>query len=702
MAKKTKTPPDGIGEWLRDADEIAELFAAMGEELPTEAPLARERMLALLENWSQDRVVAALYEHSRQFAFMLEDIAAFCEDLGVTIAGQMQLSSSVRFGDRALDTAWAHVGQSNWTSDISNRASMLAGELSLLLQSINWNDLTQKAPLRPWDGVAAILSEYGLRDIGEAERHPIAAGKIRRARSAHRPQVCSVDDMRALQAALTAAEEVQSSLAELPTLPQASQVLDDLRRQVGSAIEQLQKVRALETAERKVDSTLSSAISLAGNQMRALAREASDAERAREGLHTFLRSEFWPARWRIFELWVFVRVLRTIERAGGVIRPIGVKDHVWILPYGQTPHPVAECNFSGRRLLAYYQLSVEAPKNDERLVGKKVDMPDIALFEVASHTAAQDTSAALRGLIPVAVLDPKHGPSHTSGSMEKVLIRYATRFPSRLTGVVNYTSQTDRRQFEELTGDPGRQYLLVSGMKPHTPSLRRLELRLEELLVTEYESISAEPRKTPTKRLHGGALLYWATRPNQIDEPKGAWIVPDTGVPKHLPAFTDALGEMVLTAAHSSATGKSLALVADVGSGRQISVFVLSGSAKPVRLAVPKLRAISWNLSGDRLLVEETEELSIHDLSGCEHLRLPRPEGNTLVWWARDGRTLLAFALTRKLDTADRDEIAHRLAEGALGSLPWVTRATLLAGGNASHTHWTEIASCNCGQLIFT
>jgi len=703
VSKKSLKLDGAIGEWLRDSDEIGELLIAMGEEVPLRDE-RREHLIKLFEASLPEEVAAFMYEHARQFALMLDDIVSFCSELGLAIAGQIQLPAGLSLSrESILDTSWAHIGRIDKTVDISARAAVLAAELTNLAETVDTRTLIQPHRANPSESTVSIINKYGLRDFNEATRHPWAADEIRRVYTQQRRQpVCAANDLRALERALDAVKELDSTLAGLPKLPGASVALDELQLKLESVLGQMNNARVVEHKEAHLGNSLGGAVALVGAQMRNLAGQASDAKRAMQGLHAFRRSEFWPSRWRIFELWILVRVLRTIQRAGGTISPIGVEGTVWTMLYGRASRPVAECDFAGRTLLVFYQLYVEADRdsmnpntrtapNDSGQLEKSAGMPDIALCEAPNPATVLDPVLSSTHAKHIAVIDPKHGPSYSFASVEEVLIRYAKQFPSSLTAVVNYTP-ISAYQFQELRTDTGRQHLLASRVQPGTSALRRLELRLEEILVAHFgtgEQISNAPTERVRVRPNRlGAWLYWADKANQIDEPSGAWIVQDGSAPEHLSGLTALMNGGELTGLYGAENGQAVALVGKSTTTGKRFLRILSVNASA--LTDTEVKTAVWDHSGQRLLVVEDRCVRVYDRS-CKILSEWPRDAYSTFWWSADDKFVLCFVVNWKpLDFDDERYVERYVNSGN-------ARALLLVGVPNNDSDWDEHFSVDLG-----
>jgi len=332
-----------------------------------------------------------------------------------------------------------------------------------------------------------------------------------------------------------------------------------------------------------------------------------------------------------------------------------------MLPYARAKEPVAECNFREKTLKVYYQLYIrnETDSKDEineEVINntsgedpseKEADMPDIAIFEAVTPSSDSYQNNVLKLGIPIIVVDPKHGPTHSLRSVNKVLNRYRERFRSLLTAIVNYTPMSTY-QFEEKINDTERQFLL-SGFQPGSPVFRRFELQLADTLICRY-GIHSQKVKKPTHGVHtrperGCALVYWAEQEGQLDEPAGVWLVRDGSAPEHLPKLTEELEKIPITFC-GSINGQALAILGTK------SIKILSPGKEHPTVELDGARAAAWNRKGNKLLVDNGQVLLIYNLSGKKEAEWTGFR-NSIVWWdAEDNRVFLFDKPTRLIEAS--------------------------------------------------
>lgn len=605
-----------IQEWVRDAEDIRGLLEAYGEDCPSKPDDARRRLLAILNELAPDEAAAMLYQFARSFALMLDDIVDFCEGLGIAIAGQIQLRGGEPFGrGTALDTGWARSGRTNWTEDTTRRAAQLVEELADFGSTIRAEDFVdtdreltdygrklQQEPGRTAEQFiqSKMLLGVGVRGLTHRDR---SVGEYSQA------------DLDALQRALGLLDEVEGSLAGVG-IPGATDAIATVRGRVREIVGRLAAVPRSPNGKAAPEFALmASGIAEIEGALRQLAEQVSEAERDARGLHDFIRTEFWGQRWRIFELWVFVRMLRILASAGGHLEPLDAAGGVWQLPYSKAAEPVLLCRFGAETVRVYYQLHREGPE--------RANMPDIAL------EAESDRQM-------VAVIDPKHGPSHRLAEVQEVLRRYAGVFRPWFTAVVNYTPMQSYGLTSLDAG--GSQCLLVSDLAPQTVNLRRFELRLEECILAHFGTKASAPMvvrgtsEGPQHRpSHSSALLYVAAAAREVDEPAGLWIVPDgSGTsPVHgLRRETGMASGVRILSVCPAPDGRVAVLSSEAGT------FLLQETGRPTPLSDEKDNLAIWKPAGDCVFFTGSHRL--YDRRGEELRTFPPGMPTDRYWWEKE------------------------------------------------------------------
>ena len=154
-------------------------------------------------------------------------------------------------------------------------------------------------------------------------------------------------------------------------------------------------------------------------QVRNLAEELADAERAERGLGDFLKTDFWYHRWELFEIWILVSLVRVLQAEGGQLRLHDVKSGVWSLSLLQGQPAFRNRGVSARPLEVYYQLFRTGAEGN-------------ALTPKTWRSSRSHGRAFI-------VVDPKHGKTYGRTKVQRTLGRYARVLPEAdLTAIVNY------------------------------------------------------------------------------------------------------------------------------------------------------------------------------------------------------------------------------------------------------------------------
>ena len=422
-----------------------------------------------------------------------------------------------------------------------------------------------------------------------------------------------------------------------------------------------------------------------------LAQRAAEGRRAEVGLADFMRTDFWPYRWRVYELWLLTRVLRLLQAQGGRITLLGIEHGVWMLNYSRSDAPVAICDIGGQRLNVFYQLYRKAQAATAH--AQTADMPDIA---VQRH-----------GGDFLLVLDPKHGRSYSRRNVADVLDRYYRRLGADVTAIVNYMAMSAYRF--EVTVKRGRIALLASDVAPQGHGIAPLEALIAKSLraagFTPPQSQEVIPMGFDRKPAQAARLLYWAGKAREVDEPAGLWMVEEDGgpVPLHGPngdpagveveaMFASADGGSCAIATNSSLVLASQALKTPLRlpkpdffsrnglwspDGKSFAlrladrVLVLGENGSEIgRFLVKDLRSLCW-LDDDRLVALVFKHGTV---GGAVRITLPDRCG-TMAEWEKGpgiGSELIALGPGQEILTFERDGLRFRLGtDGVLSELPW-------------------------------
>lgn len=215
-----------------------------------------------------------------------------------------------------------------------------------------------------------------------------------------------------------------------------------------------------------------SAAHQAADKVREAVLAASEFADALDGMYDFLNLQIWRQRWRVYELWVLVRIVGVLMEAGAAIGDRSrIIDGAWQLKFTKDSSPAIGLELDGQMIELYYQLYQGR--------GSTGDMPDLAV--------------RIKGGRFVAVVDPKHGYSYSRQDLNGVCERYADAFKPFFCCVCNYFPV---RATEELRRDPLS--LVLYELCPNaTVPLTRFESELSNALVLAFRDRGLEIRRRP-------------------------------------------------------------------------------------------------------------------------------------------------------------------------------------------------------------
>lgn len=564
-------------EWLRDSDEINELLDQFGEPKSDDLQINRERLLGVLKSTEPEIVVSLLHNVARRFALMLEDIVQACDRWNVSIAGELQLPGGRTLGRHsALDTSWAHASDGESLHSGRDQVAALGERLLAAVDRISTQGLLQ--PLSD-----LVLNPTG-QEMSDSPDPNIRFSVSARSSITHSyvtQLVGSTGDVRILTACEDELSKMQGAASQLQEGALLAAIAGALSR-VRATRSDLQGYDPLNSAPSSATQAPLQEFREISARIFAIVQARRHAKRAARGLGDFVQSEFWASRWRLFELWVLIRCLQVVERAGSKLELLGVREDVWMLPFGgRATAPVARCLSSGESLDFFYQLFEAA--------NSRGAMPDIALRDAKGRY--------------VFVVDPKHGPTHFRSSVLDVLNRYAGQFRASVTAVVNYT-QMSSYAFESLQTSDGLT-ILASGLAPESIALRRLELRLEESVLSQLDSngkvMNKESSKTRRPARQVASLVYWATKANEVDEPSGAWMLGRAGVLQRLSRLSNEVAATSKALRFSVSPKGSACLIVSEDS----LVFIFGNDAKLVQSRTSSYpeRFDTWCMCGRHVFV---------------------------------------------------------------------------------------------------
>jgi hypothetical protein len=552
------------GDLIRDPGDVRELLDVFDVEQPEKDRDARTRLLAVLSAQEEGHVWELLIRHATGFAAMAHSILDWCEEVDTAIAGRIQIDSSTPPVTRqALDTSWvAAAGRAVPGGDDEAVSAAMAGALALTAR-MNAQDLLVRYADR-WPGY---IDAGGTYQRGARRNHHSISPRDLGALASLRAEVETATHARAASAAPPAVQAALTHLSSALTMMRNELHREEARDAPPSpGVEDLiRQVRALLIQT-------------------ALVRDRTgEAERVAAGLGDFLRTEFWLQRWRIYEIWVLVEVLRALGVAGGRVTLLGVSNSAWSIPYGNSQTPTATISFPQGDLRLYYQWRPQGTDG--------TNMPDIAVTDTADNA--------------LLILDPKHGRSYGRTKVARTLNRYASAFDAPLTGVVNYYPMP-RYGYENPAMSSDRK-LLASDISPGSANAQRLKEAMVALFVREgYSDPTSQPASRRVKRPVRGesVLLYWATREREIDEPAGWWVYrQETGPqPVELPTIDG------LQFAAASPDGARLLLI-----GQNLQIL---GGATIDSVSASRTKDTRWSASGDKFFVLQHDSLRVYSHDG--------------------------------------------------------------------------------------
>jgi hypothetical protein len=601
-----------LAELLRDPGDFMDLLEAYGEPVPPQSGAARQRLLEIAQYVGEARMLATLFDFASAFAGLSREIFDFCTEHGTAIRGQVQIGiekSVLR--ESSLDSSWAFVPTVSWDDEAEQRAHAIAAAFLEMSKRIEPENIirSEQEDISP-HGLAGDPFEEVVRPMLRRRRH---VDRVHRG------------DLQALRQAAELLSNTQGTLAAA-TLPAGlASALAEIEGHCRTTLLALHPVGV--TGEAEMNPTLAGIcdeIQVLCSQAENLAADTSLAERAERGFGDFLRSEFWPQRWRIYELWLLVRTLKVLA-SGGEVELHGIENGVWNLSYGSARSPCASVTYPEGSADVYYQLLRSSEHGGE--------MPDIAVLPRSGEGA-------------LFILDPKHGASYHRHKVQKVLSRYVRAFESDLTAVVNYTPM---KSYEFDLGRSGaRRWILASGVGPDTPAMRRLELQLEDVLLARgygrrrapAQKMAAAKRARPAK---GACVIYWARDDRERDEPCGLWALTEQGGLLHLEALSTALKGATFPldiSFEATADGE----VCLVRFGGHLVLLLPNGKLRPL-LSISELDILKteWSPQQTHLLIALSNQLVIFDREGEIVTRIDFPPNGRpgIPEWEPDGKVFV-------------------------------------------------------------
>lgn len=621
-------------ELLTDNEEARDLLELYGIET-SDKKQTKQRLEQLMAQIGEGQLLASLFELASSFALMAQEVFDLALEAGIGIQGQVLLAPlGTPLAFSALDSGWAFSSAAPMTTDVNERAHALIGRLNGIVGALNPKQLIKDA---------TETHDTYLRRSLNRRRDP-EAQMLRRVlpiKETRYFKAFSETDRLGVASALDALHQAQSHLSGVPLPSGVKATFDELENRCRVILNAMANAEGQQGKANPIISALVDEIQLVTVRLRELAGETGEAERAEGGFRDFLRSDFWFQRWRIYELWVLCRMLRTIQGVGGTITLRRIINGVWQLKYGRDYKPIATCEIGGRHLDFYYQLYREDRDATKVSDEKVADMPDIAVFERVSESNATIVSESQSLGRAVAVIDPKHGLSFNYKRVDEVLTRYAHTFEADLTAVVNYYAI--RSYPFKLSILHEKRLILASGVAPGSVGGRRLELSLEDTLLSRnlasLHPIAEPPKvKSQRKRADAGVLIYIATEDTEVDEPAGLWIISDHEgvVPlREMLTFVDGTIEGI----DASTDGAACVLQ----TSKQWVWFVEKRKPRVINKPENLWASIGWNPPNTHFAAVSKDGLHVWTRDGSEHNLIPHEieYSNDAVWNSKGDRVIL-------------------------------------------------------------
>jgi len=466
-----------FAELLVDPDDRLDFLEAVGAAGETPHSLSPQetarRMGGLVDQMSPEDLVSNLSRYCHGFTAMLDDIVRVLEEVETPVVGQCQLRVlDDDLNMSALRSTWAFDPDGKITVGGEDEA-LLASRIAELVSTVDFWELMSPRYTMEETPISEMLRRDALMDPAEG----FIADTFRRPTN----QV-SAADMAALWELV---EEVETSrdrpiLTRFPSMNLALETLwTALDDTYGQARFQGSSVRGWGLSEEM--ESLATQIHQCLEEVDAFLQASSGIKRVEAMLADFVQTEFWRHRWRIYEIWVLVRMMECLSAHGAAIELHDVSDGVWNIRYGRATTPCAVAHFDSGDLDIYYQFY----KTNDR---GRSSMPDIVLMEGRRAAAGA-----------LAVIDPKHGRSYSKGRVRRTLRRYSKEHGAALTAVVNYYP-VPGYQFDHQA-DGVRHEVLASDVQPGSLATQQFELVLAEVLTSRnYRRQDQDPTNRSVTR----------------------------------------------------------------------------------------------------------------------------------------------------------------------------------------------------------
>ncbi|MCI5209073.1 MAG: hypothetical protein D3910_09830, partial [Candidatus Electrothrix sp. ATG2] len=160
-----------LNELLQDPDDLADVLEAHGQIIPDNPAERRQRVLELIKEIPTAEVLALFAQHATGFMRMVQDIDRFCQSVGATIEGRIQVQTEgqpLQFD--GLSSGWVFDGPSDWES-AEQHALALAEELRFLTEGFDPNQATGSRRELSSFGRSLKGTKYEFLSLSGTHRH---------------------------------------------------------------------------------------------------------------------------------------------------------------------------------------------------------------------------------------------------------------------------------------------------------------------------------------------------------------------------------------------------------------------------------------------------------------------------------------------------------------------------------------------------
>ena len=440
---------DGINllKTLSSDEDREEFLGALGLS-------ADHELSDVLNMMGEDFIFKNLLRYAQGFGNMMNEIYAFMNGHNLSVNGTLQISDQTILNISPPSSDWLADDLGTDISKRDPRAHSLSSAVLALGDRINTEQLV-------FTGKSALASRFSQSE------NKIEALIEKNSIGSSRNSFCLEADLNLIRAASQTIEDSIQQLMRLAAPANLVSAFSDLQERSAHVISCMDVATKLQTnMPSNSITTLSEEIQIVASQASSICDRIVSVKRAVKSFQTFMQSEAWRQRWRVFEIWTLVRVLSVIEKCGGELQFRKI-DGVWWLRYGKDGQPCCTAAFnSSKQLNVYFQLFVDGPN--------RANMPDIAI-------ECEDASM-------LAIIEPKHGKSSQYSNlsyMMEILERYCKAFTPKFAVINNYF-QVKGYSNEEFKIDDSRGFI-ISDMSPHSKVNRLFEIEFQKtLLANDY------------------------------------------------------------------------------------------------------------------------------------------------------------------------------------------------------------------------